>query len=245
MIFDALNWAAFVWFVSMWIGYTLYAKKEAGKGHSLSAVLYGYRREWMKSMLAHENRVPDMFLLGNLTNMVNFLASTSILIIAGLVTAVHSVENVLTFLDDHPVIAQTNRLQVEFKLICLIVIFIFAFFKFTWCMRQHTFCSILMGAAPYITRKELTADELEFTKLAAKVSDRAGHEFNFGLRSYYFAMALMSWFINPYVFILATGVVVYVLYHREFRSTTLKYLLLSRESFDRANSSISSQIRDV
>jgi len=196
-------------------------------------VLHGYRFEWMKLMLGHENRVPDMILLGNLTNMVNFLASTSILIIAGLVTVIYSADNILELLTDHLFIARTTLEQVQFKLIVLTFIFVFAFFKFTWCMRQHTFCSILLGAAPFVPNKELTPDELEFAKMAAKISDRAGHEFNFGLRSYYFGLAFLSWFINPWFFMATTAVVVLILYHREFKSTTLKYLMLSRESFDR------------
>ena len=232
MIFDLINWAAFVWFVGMWVGYTIYAKHQANKGNSLSAVLHGYRNEWMKNMLGHENRIPDMVLLGNLTTMVNFLASTSILIIAGLVTVVYSADNVLALLSDHAFIVKTTKEQVEFKLIVLIVIFVFAFFKFTWCMRQHTFCAILLGAAPYVQGDNLTENELEFAKMAAKVSDRAGHEFNYGLRSYYFGMAAMTWFINPPVFFVTTAIVVFILHHREFRSTTLKYLKLSRNSYD-------------
>ena len=52
----------------------------------------------------------------------------------------------------------------------------------------------------------------------------AAETFNDGLRAYYFAFAAIGWFFSPVVFVLATGVVVYILYEREFRSEVLGVL---------------------
>ena len=41
----------------------------------------------------------------------------------------------------------------------------------------------------------------------------------------YSAMATLAWFISPWLFMLATALVVGVLYHREFHSPTLKAML--------------------
>lgn len=226
MLFDMLNWAAFIWFLVCWGGYTLYAKKWATKDTSLSAVLAQYRVGWMRNTMHHDNRAPDIILLGNLTNMGSFLASTSILIIAGIATIIYSADSVVELLADHRFITPPTVEQVQFKLIVLCLIFVFAFFKLTWSMRQHTFCNIMLGAAPFVAGKELDKNEEEFAKLMAKISDGAGHEFNYGLRSYYFGLAVMTWFISPLAFIFTCAVVVFVLYMREFRSTTLKYLTL-------------------
>jgi uncharacterized membrane protein len=46
-----------------------------------------------------------------------------------------------------------------------------------------------------------------------------------GLRSYYYSLALLMWFIHPYAFMAASAAVVAVLYRREFRSRTLKTLV--------------------
>lgn len=235
MIFShAADWAALVWFVASWSGYTVYAKKCASQERQcLTGVLYSYRLDWIRNMLRHENRITDMALLGNLTNMVSFLASTTILVIAGALTAVYSVEDVMGLLADHAFIAATTREQVQFKLLLIATIFGFAFFKFTWSMRQHTFCSILLGAAPWVKTETLTPEEEEFAMYAAKISDRAGNEFNYGLRSYYFALAVLTWLISPWLFMATCTAVVFVLYRREFRSTTLKYLILGRKPSDR------------
>ena len=51
------------------------------------------------------------------------------------------------------------------------------------------------------------------------------YNFNLGLRAYYFSLALLTWFVHPLLFVIASSWVVGVLYRREFRSRTLKALL--------------------
>ena len=219
---------ALVFFGTAWMGYMFYARMAAKSKQSLSAVLYAYRIDWMRNMMSHENRITDVALIGNLTTMVNFLATTTILILAGIVTMLSSTDEVLSVLANHTFIAPSTRDEVQAKLLLLAVIFVFAFFKFTWSMRQHTFCNILTGAMPYVKAGELTDEHFQLAEYAAKVSDRAGHEFNYGLRSYYFALAALTWFLGPYAFMAATTGVIYILYRREFNSVTLKYLRLGR-----------------
>jgi uncharacterized membrane protein len=59
----------------------------------------------------------------------------------------------------------------------------------------------------------------------ARVVWLAIYNFNLGLRAYYFSLALLTWFVHPLVFVVASSWVVAVLYRREFRSRTLKALL--------------------
>jgi len=233
MIFnDIINWLAFLWFVACWLGYTLYARKAASNKACLAAVIYSYRIDWIKSLLRHDNRISDLALLGNLMQMVNFMATTNIFVLAGAVTVLYSSDSVLALIEGHAFVAQTTLEQVQFKLLVLVMIFVYAFFRFTWALRQHTFCSIMIGAAPQVPQgRELTVDEEQFALQVAKVSDRAAHEFNYGLRSYYFAFSLLAWFISPWLFIPACTLVVVVLYLREFRSNTLSMLVRSRQSF--------------
>jgi len=48
------------------------------------------------------------------------------------------------------------------------------------------------------------------------------HAYNYGLRSYYFALAAMCWFFHPVLLILMSIWVVYTLYTREFNSKAVK-----------------------
>jgi len=79
-----------------------------------------------------------------------------------------------------------------------------------------------VGSAPLHDDETVSeAERSEFALYAAKVIDQAAHSYNYGLRSYYFAMAVMSWFVSPWLFIVAVAFVVAVLYRREFHSKPL------------------------
>ena len=74
----------------------------------------------------------------------------------------------------------------------------------------------------YLERKTESANE--FAAANASVITLAVLNFNRGLRAYYFGLAVLSWFIHPVLFALATLWVVAVLYRREFMSKTLDCL---------------------
>ncbi|MBS1217662.1 MAG: hypothetical protein H6R21_795 [Proteobacteria bacterium] len=80
--------------------------------------------------------------------------------------------------------------------------------------------STLIGAAPKQPAENPEQFAVEINRVAA-VTSYAGTNFNDGLRAYYFALAALTWFLHPYLMLIATAWVVYVLYHREFESRTL------------------------
>jgi uncharacterized membrane protein len=114
---------------------------------------------------------------------------------------------------------QSTREVWELKLIVLLLIFIYAFFKFTWSMRHFNYLSIMIGAAP--SCEALPEWSNRFAERAAKVSSNATNTFNRGLRAYYFGLAYLSWFLHPLFFIVTTVIVVAILYRREFMSRML------------------------
>lgn len=185
-----------------------------------------YRVEWMLRMLERDMRMPDAAIISNLERVIGFFASTSILILAGLVTALTATDAAIEVLSTLPLAEPTSDVQYELKILLLILIFIFAFFNFTWSLRQYSFANVLIGAAPAPDSDEIDEEERRrFAISTAKVIDQAGHSYNYGLRSYYFAMAVMGWFIHPLVFVASYGLVVWVLYLREFRSRTLQAIV--------------------
>ena len=206
-----------IWFVAIWAGYTWYADRHARRAHSLRAVMHAYRTAWMQQMLVRDNRVMDVNILRNLLQGVAFFASATLLVLAGLLTILGSTDRAIEIARALPFAAKTSLLQWELKLLVLIVIFVYAFFKFTWALRQFNYCSTLIGAAP-------KGPDDGFARLAAQVSTNASKDFNQGLRAYYFSLAALGWFVGPWVFMAATTLVVIVLYVREYRSSALHTL---------------------
>jgi len=198
----------------------------AKKTHSLSSLLHEYRIDWMRSMLARDIRVGDASLLANLERSVNFFASTTMLILAGILTVLTTTGSGFTMLEHLPITITDDPLTTQLKFLVLTLIFVYAFFTFTWSMRQYGFCNILVGSAPL--HDDVTVDEAtreEFALYVAKVSDQAAHSYNYGLRSYYFATAVLTWFVSPWLFAISVAVVVTVLYRREFHSKPLESMI--------------------
>jgi uncharacterized membrane protein len=215
--------AAPVFFLLCWMGYSAYADGMVGSRRSLMGRIHELRQVWMQRMLARDNRIGDMQVVMILAQSNAFFASTSLLIIGGCLAILGAREQAMNVLRAIPGVADTPLFVWEMKVLLLVVVFVFAFFKLTWSLRQFNYVAILIGAAPPPDQAE-TAEGEAYAKMAAGVASRAADHFNKALRTFYFGLAALSWFLQPYLFIALTALVVLVVYRREFRSHTLVVL---------------------
>ena len=222
--FTALDYVAFIWFVGSWVSYQRFTAWAAKRGSpSLMSIMGGYRQEWWQSLVSRDLRIVDAAILTNLSNSAAFFASTTLLILGGLLALLGTSDRVMAIVSDLPFSSQTGEIMWEYKIFLLLSIFVYAFFKFTWSLRQHNFCSVLVGASP--DRKGDPAELEAFVNRSAHVASGASDTFNYGLRAYYFGLAALAWFLNSWIFMAATTLVVAVLYYREFHSDALKTLM--------------------
>lgn len=219
-----IDWVAMVLFFGAWAGYAHFARQREGRGHSILAATNAVRRQWMLQATYREVRVIDGVVIQNLSTSPSFFASTTILIIGGLL-AVLAGDKASDLVRELPFAARTSALIFDLKLILLLVVFVYAFFRFTWSMRQYTFGALLVAAAPEAdVFLQTGASRDAFADKAGRVVGLAAETFNDGLRAYYFSFAGIGWFFSPIVFMIATLGVVYILYQREFRSEVLDVL---------------------
>jgi uncharacterized membrane protein len=220
---SGLDLLALVWFVACWLGYLLFSDWWGMKRPSLIARMDHYRREWMRQVIGRDNRIVDAAILQNLFQGNNFLASTAMLVLGGLAAVMGTASDALSIVSTLPLAKASTVRAFEVKVLLLAIIFVYAFFKFTWAMRQFNFASIMLGAAP---DKNATQEHIDaFIQRAATLASLAGENSNRGLRAFYFAMAAMTWFLDPVIFMATSTLVVGILYQREFRSRTLLALM--------------------
>lgn len=223
------HFLAVLWFVICWGGYTRYAFLKGRTTPCLASVLHLYREDWMRRMLLRENRIADANVISNLERNASFFASSTLIILAGILTVLGASERAVSLLADIPLVQPVSRGMSEIKLLCLAIVFVYAFFTFSWCMRQYNFAAVLIGSAPMIGERHVTEQERKaFAARAARVISMAANQFNFGLRAYYFGMATLAWFINPWFFMLVSAGVVLVLYRREFHSDVLEVMVYTQ-----------------
>jgi uncharacterized membrane protein len=219
------DWLALGLFFAGWAGYATFARRRAAVQPSLLALTNRERQRWMHQAAVRENRVFDGVVVQNLSTSPSFFASTTILILGGLLASFFAAEKASEFVREIPFAARTTVLVFELKLVLLTAIFTFAFFRFTWSMRQYSFGAILVAAAPDRSEFEADADRRDaFADRAGRVMGLAAETFNDGLRAYYFSFAVCAWFFSAWAFVAATAGVVFVLYRREFHSDVVAVL---------------------
>ena len=221
-----LNVSAACWFFLCWSGFTRYATWKGRETVCLASVMHRYREDWMRRMLLRDGRIADASVVGSLERNASFFASSTLIILAGILTVLSASDRALSLLAHLPLVQQDSQGVSEIKLLCLAMVFVYAFFTFSWCMRQYNFAAVLVGSAPVVG--ECLADERErkaFASRAARVLSLAANQFNYGLRSYYFGMAMLTWFISAWLFMVVSVGVVLILYRREFHSDVLQVMM--------------------
>lgn len=218
-----LDTLALIWFATAWMFYVWYADYRSTRRPALRRQTDRFVREWIARMVERDNRMVDINVMRNLTRSSQFFASTTMLILGALVALMGYTEKAAGVIAELPFAQQVSERIWEFKILLLVLIFIYAFFKFSWSIRQFGLCSILVGA----THKPPADAEVYAVHIdrITLIVNFANGNFNNGLRAYYFGLAALSWFVHPLLMVAITTGVVYVLHQREYRSRTVQAMI--------------------
>lgn len=215
--FSPLDFAALLFFVASWAGYSFAVQRRRGDRLSLSQIMNRQLHKWAVQMITRDNRVVDTTINASLQNGTAFFASTSLLAIGGALSLLQSTDRVVQVFEDLPFATPTTRAAWEMKVIGLAVIFAYAFFKFAWSYRLFNYCAILLGAIPNARLKEEAATR-EAVRETIAMNIAAGRHFNRGQRAFFFALAYLGWFLGAWAFLAATLAVLTVMWRRQFAS---------------------------
>jgi uncharacterized membrane protein len=220
--FDPLDVVALVWFFLCWIGFPLYSDRIGTSRGNLLGLMAQQREDWMTRMLGRDNRVVDIQIVRVFQRNYWFFASTAMLILLGLITVLGVTDKAIVLVGKLPFTAEMSEQKWETLMLLLIFVFVYAFFKFTWAMRQLNYFATLIGLAPLAG--EVREEDSKFAPLAGGVVTLATVNANRGARAYYFGLSLLAWFIHPLAMIVAATLVVIILYRREFTSKSVSFL---------------------
>lgn len=211
-----LDVVAIAWFVLAALVFRAIAYWSRLRFKTISAAVQEQRVAWMHNMALRESRMLDGLLLSSLSQGNAFFASTSAIAIGGLAAVMGSGDKAQSILEQIPYAAKSTPALWELKVVLLMVIFVYAFFKFAWAFRLSHYTAIMIGSTPD-PKASTEACTLHAERTARLIGLAADHA-NSGLRSYYYAIAAIAWFVNPVLFIAATTWVLVILLRREFFS---------------------------
>lgn len=223
--FSHVDWAGLgLWFLA-WVGYAAWAERPSPHRPGLAGSLARYRRAWMREAYGRDPRIMDAALIGNLMQSATFFSSTTLLILGASFALLGTVERsteVVEVMRNLPFATRVSQDLVESKVLVMTLVFVYAFMRFTWSLRQFNLVNIMVGAFP-ASRERLVPDD-RMIETASRLNELAGVNFAQGLRAYYYAVPLLLWLVNPWLLGLGSIAITGVLYYMEFRSATVRAL---------------------
>ena len=209
--------AGLIFFIAAWVLYHVLTERPGQASTGLTATMNRARIAWMLNMAERDNRIVDSAIMGSLQNGTAFFASTSLLAVGGSAALLRAADDALKVFSDLPFGIAGSRGLWELKVLGLVGIFGYAFFKFSWAYRVFNYAAILVGATPPASAG--TPEVRRKAALqAARMNIAAARHFSRGQRAFFFALAYLGWFVGPVVFIAATAAVLYVMWARQFRT---------------------------
>lgn len=220
--FSLLDGFALLWFFTTWASHYYVINRSVLRQRTITSAMETMRARWMDNVVLRGDSPKDAIIQNALQQGVLFFASTTVLLIGGLVAGLGAAERGVAVLSKLPLSTTSTTLQWDVKVLLVVFIFVFAFFKFAWSYRLYNYVLIMIGASPHESSD--TSDEQcrQHAKKLALAHALAAKHFTTGLNSYFFALAAISWFLNAWFFIVSTLWVALVLYRRAFRSEFLK-----------------------
>ena len=189
-----------------------------GRG-TLNAQLHVVRLKWMRMMLhsKRESRVFDAILLGQISSAMSFFGSGSLIVLAGLVGTLASINHVhasMTQMAFFPPISLA-LFTINFSAITLVMAI--CFFSLVYALRKLAYTLAMIGALDEAPAN--TPQAKVMIAQTATVLTEALKSMNNGTRGYYFAVAGLFLFAGPMTSIAMTLLLSIFLYYRQGLST--------------------------
>ncbi len=216
-----LDWVAAATIVAAWFVIGWIIEHPGAKRPSVTILMSERRRDWMKVFVTRDPRIFDSQILGGLRQGTAFFASTCLLAIGGVLALVGNtapLQGVAAEVSEMPVPVLIWQLKLG-----LVALFLTnAFLKFVWANRIFGYCAVLMAAVP-----NDPGDPTAYPRAAqaAELNIRAAINFNRGLRGMYFALGALAWLVGAVALLIATAIVVWIVWSREFASLPREILL--------------------
>lgn len=201
-----------------WFAYPVILRR-VGRG-SLNSQLVVVRQYWIAAATRRAAKPFDAVLLGHITNSIAFFGSATLLVLAGVLSTIASVESIHETVSQLHFIDETSLELFTLEIALLAFVLALCFFSFTYALRKLIYTIALLGALPDEEDNCPTQDRL-INGMTIVLSE-AIKTFNFGIRGYYYAIASLCLFISPLACMGATLLATSILTFRQLATPTAR-----------------------
>lgn len=204
-----------------WIGIGHAIENPPASRPSLSKLTTSFRMDWMQQLVGRDPRVFDAQILSNLRQGTAFFASATMIALGGLMALIGNTEP-LEGVARELTLVQAPAIVFEIKLLLVTLFIANAFLKFVWAHRLFGYCAIVMASVP---NDKNDPAALPRAKTVGKINITGSRSFNRALRSVYFGLASSAWLLGPAPLAAFALITLFVLWRREFASSSRAALL--------------------
>jgi uncharacterized membrane protein len=205
MRLDLLSLAASAAMLTLYHLYMAYQIRR-DPAYTFQSVMTYARAAWTRNIMSGAPDVLPIQTFRNSTMASIFLASTSILLIMGVLNMTCQADKLSVTWHVWSTGEAISPKLWMFKLILLLVDLFVAFFSFAISIRFFNHVGYMINV-PVALRHQIVAPEDVAVQL-----NRAGRAYLIGMRSYYFLIPLVLWLFGPDLMLVASTVLVFVLY---------------------------------
>jgi uncharacterized membrane protein len=207
-LFDAFALAVVIGVIA---GYQAYLRALARRNPSavLSSMAAIERAAWVETMMADRNNgVLAIQTLRNSTMAATFLASTSILLMVGVITLSGQASALKTTWHYLNLAGSLEPELWMIKLLLLLLLLFFAFYSFSNAIRIFNHVGYMINAREGPEKTRLSPQQI------ASELNRGGRYYSLGTRTYYYLIPFVFWLFGPIYMIVAVLLLVLILLPR-------------------------------
>lgn len=189
--------------------YQVYLDQRTRRDPASSAldVILMARVAWVECVMRERRDILAVQTLRNSTMAASFMASTSVLLIIGVLTLSAQGEKLSATWHALNIMGGFSAEMWLFKLLMMLFDLLFAFFSFSMAVRLFHHVGYLINV-PVGNQ----VDGTQPRRVAAQLN-RGGTFYRLGMRAYYFTVPLLFWLFGPLFLLGATALLIFCLYH--------------------------------
>lgn len=188
--------------------YHLYLRQRVKRNpaYTVQAVNTMARSAWVERIMHNEDGILAVQTLRNSTMAATFLASTAVLLIIGVLTLSEQGDKFGGTWHSLNIVGVLNPQLWLLKLLMLMLDLFAAFFAFSMSIRVFNHVGYMINVPKAARHKAISPRHV------AAHLNRAGSFYSIGMRAYYFLVPLVFWLFGPHFMLIATIVLIFVLY---------------------------------
>jgi uncharacterized membrane protein len=209
VVSHSFDFAGFALSALAMLAYQAYLRRRTRLDPATSALhgMHAARVAWVEGVMRERRDILVVQTLRNSLMTASFMASTSVLLIIGVLTLSAQGDKLSGTWHTLSGFGQDSSGIWLFKLLVMLFDLLFAFFAFSLSMRLYHHLGYMINVPPPC--------QIECAQPghAAAELNRAAIYFRVGMRAYFFTVPLLLWLFGPLWMVGATALVIFFLYH--------------------------------